>query len=367
MRILIAGGGTAGHVFPAVALAQRFSDVGVEVLFVGTSRGLETDLVPKAGFRLEVLEVRPFPRRISPDLYRAPVSLIRAARRCRPLVMGCDVVVGMGGYASAPAVLAARRVRIPIVLHEQNAIPGAANKWLARWARVVGLSFAEARERFPKRVRTITTGNPVRMQVAMVPQNREPLRTEAMRELDLDPMRRTIVVFGGSQGALHVNIVAAQMCHVLADRADLQVLLLTGPAHETAVAPLVPFEPALRVRIMPFLDRMELAYAAADLIVSRAGATSIAESTACGLPAVLIPYPHATANHQEANARALESTGGAIVILDADLSADLLAAHVRRLMDEEGRLATLAQRSASFGRPVAAAALADLVLKEAGR
>lgn len=358
MKIVIAGGGTAGHVFPAIALGQQLASRGHELLFVGTDRGLEVDLVPKAGFLLRALHVEPFPRKVSPRLVSAPVSLLRSIGASRRLVADADVVVGMGGYASAPAVLAARREHRPIVLHEQNAIPGAANRFLARWAKEVAITFPESASRF--RVRTVHTGNPVRTQVAAVPSAGEDLRPEALETLGLEADRRTLVVFGGSQGAAHINEAAVEMCRVLSDRSDLQVLLLTGNAHLDAIRGRLPAG-ELGIEALGFLDRMELAYAIADLVVARAGATSIAELTTCGIPALLIPYPHATANHQEANARSLERAGGAEVILDAQLSAELLAVHVQRLLGEPGALAQMAAAARAFGRPGAARELADVV------
>jgi UDP-N-acetylglucosamine--N-acetylmuramyl-(pentapeptide) pyrophosphoryl-undecaprenol N-acetylglucosamine transferase len=284
----------------------------------------------------------------------------------------------MGGYVSVPAVLAAWRERTPIVLHEQNAVPGLANRTLARFARAVALSFADASPSFfrgvlgrrpgGRRPTTVVTGNPVRDEVRRVLEDRERLRREALVELDLAEGRRTLVVFGGSQGAVHLDRSAVGACRLLASRADLQVLLITGPAHlesmRTGLDP-VPSH-GLLVRMVGYLDRMELAYALADLVVARAGATSLAEITACGLPSLLVPYPHATANHQEANARALERAGAASVMLDAQVSADSLAARIESLIDHRERMDAMAARSRAFGRPDAADALADLVEEVAG-
>jgi len=367
VKVIIAGGGTAGHVFPAVALAQQLAERGVDVRFTGTSRGLETDLVPAAGFQLTTLDIRPFPRRISPDLYRAPVAMVRAVKLSAPMVRDADVVVGMGGYASAPAVLAALRSHIPVILHEQNAVPGAANRLLSRRAAAVALSFEEAGQRLSSRVRKVVTGNPVRTQIVAVVRERERLRSEGLETLGMEGSRRTVVVFGGSQGALHVDTVAVEACKAMAGRSDLQVLLLTGRAHLETVNSLIDRHTSLKVAVLPFLDRMELAYAIADVVVSRAGATSIAETTACGLPALLIPYPYATANHQEANARALERAGVAEVILDGALSATALSDQLGRIIDDPARLERMAAASAAWGRPDAASVLAELVIGETRR
>jgi UDP-N-acetylglucosamine--N-acetylmuramyl-(pentapeptide) pyrophosphoryl-undecaprenol N-acetylglucosamine transferase len=254
----------------------------------------------------------------------------------------------MGGYVSVPTAVAAVRGRRPLVLHEQNAVPGLANRVLARGARSVGLSFAEAARAFPRRTGTVVTGNPVREDIVAVETDRERLAKIGFHELQLAPDKRTVVVFGGSQGALHLNRSAVDAVRHL-DRDDVQVLLLTGPAHHERVLHTLRPSPGVQVGALAFLERMELAYAVADLVVARAGASTMAEITVCGLPSLLVPYPYATARHQEANARALQRAGGASVLLD-----------------EEGRLRAMAERARAWSRPDAAEALAALVL-EAGR
>jgi UDP-N-acetylglucosamine--N-acetylmuramyl-(pentapeptide) pyrophosphoryl-undecaprenol N-acetylglucosamine transferase len=283
------------------------------------------------------------------------------------MVAEADVVVGMGGYVSGPVVAAALRERRPVVLHEQNAVPGLANKLFSRRARRIALSFADAAARLPRsaRDRTVVTGNPVREQVLRVVDERDALRKEAHAELDLEPDRRTVVIFGGSQGALHVNRCAVGACALLALRSDLQVLILTGAAHIGEVQSSLPRDGSLRVRALAFLDRMELAYAAADLIVARAGATSIAEITVSGLPSVLVPYPYATGRHQEANARAVQRAGGASILLDDELTPESLAERMVDLVDHHERLSHMAERARGWSRPDAADALADVVLEVA--
>ena len=361
MLVVIGTGGTAGHIFPALATAARLRErLGAGVVFVGRAEGQEGRLVPAAGFDLQPVEALPFVRKLSPALFRAPAAALRAARQCRDVVRGADAVLGMGGYVSVPVSLAARSERVPLVLHEQNAVPGLANRMAALWARAVALSFAEAGRRLPRRAPTVVTGNPVRAQVLEVGERRDELRKEAQESLGLDPGRRTVVAFGGSQGALRLNGAVAGACEKLSTRADLQVLLLSGPAHEEAARAAMPSGGDLVTRVAAFVDRIELVYACADLMVTRAGATTIAEVSACGLPAVLVPYPYATGRHQEANARALERAGGATLIADADLSPDLLAERIEAVLDHPERLDAMRRGSASFGRPDAADALADL-------
>jgi UDP-N-acetylglucosamine--N-acetylmuramyl-(pentapeptide) pyrophosphoryl-undecaprenol N-acetylglucosamine transferase len=362
MKVVVAGGGTAGHVFPALAMARRLiDDHGADVTFVGTGAGVEASLVPAAGMPFLEVEASPLVRRASIGLVRFPFVLLRGVRRCRPLVADADVVVGMGGYASAPAVFAARRARRPVVIHEQNAIPGLANRVLARRATAIAASFAQSASMFPRAVRPEVTGNPIRDSIAMVPAERERLAKEALDELDLQADRRTVMVWGGSQGALHVDRAAVGACRLLRERVDLQILLVTGRAHHETIASALAGTGPLLVRVVPFLDRMELAYALADLVVCRSGASAVAEVAACGLPSLLIPYPYATARHQEANAQALQRAGAATMLLDEHLTPEELAERIEGLLDHPERRAAMAERARTFGRPDAAERLADLV------
>jgi UDP-N-acetylglucosamine--N-acetylmuramyl-(pentapeptide) pyrophosphoryl-undecaprenol N-acetylglucosamine transferase len=367
MRAVVGTGGTAGHVFPALAMAARLRDrLGAEVVFVGRAEGQEAALVRAAGFPLETVEALPFRRRLSVTTLRAPLAAIRAAGRCRAVVRGADVVIGMGGYVSVPVSVAAWRERVPLVLHEQNAAPGLANRVAARWARTVALSFGAAAARLPRRVSTVVTGNPVRDRILRVRDERQALAARAADELGLEAGRRTVVIFGGSQGALRLNRAAVELCGILGDRDDLQLLVITGPRHHEEIRRLLPPSRGLLVRTAAFVERMDLAYATANLAISRAGATTVAELTVCGVPAILVPYPYATGRHQEANARAVERAGGATVLLDDEATGPALTAGIRRLLGDASALSAMGRASLRFGRPDAADALADVAL-EAGR
>jgi UDP-N-acetylglucosamine--N-acetylmuramyl-(pentapeptide) pyrophosphoryl-undecaprenol N-acetylglucosamine transferase len=368
MRFVIAAGGTAGHVYPGLALAGSLVDQGHDVSFVGTADRLEASLVPAAGFEFHAVRARPFVRKASLAAVKAPIVALGTVRECRPLVRGVDAVVGMGGYVSVPAVIAAWRERVPIVLHEQNAVPGLANRVLSRISESVALSFGDAARFFPQSVRLTVTGNPVRDEILRVPEDRQMLAKEAREELELEETRRTVVVFGGSQGALHIDRAAIGACHLLSTRADLQVVLITGAAHlETIRRAAPPASGGIIVRLVGYLERMDLAYGCADLVVSRAGATTVAEVTVCGLPALLIPYPYATGRHQEANARALQRSGGASIMLDDQLSAEALAQRMESLIDHPERLRAMAERSRAFGRPDAAERLTSIVVERGRR
>jgi UDP-N-acetylglucosamine--N-acetylmuramyl-(pentapeptide) pyrophosphoryl-undecaprenol N-acetylglucosamine transferase len=365
VKVVIVAGGTAGHVSPGLALARALTDEhGAEVWFAGAPRGQESRLIPSSGFGFEPIEAAPFVRAISARNLVAPAVVLRSVRRARPLVRRADVVVGMGGYVSVPVAVAALRERRPLVVHEQNAVPGLANRVFARPARAVALSFADAVEHLPRRARTVVTGNPIRPQIVAVRPDRERLAREAMGALDLAPGRRTVLIFGGSQGARTLNRAATEAARELVGREDLQLVVLSGPAHLDLVRNAIP-RGELLVRVLPYLDRIELAYAAADLVVCRAGSSSVTEVAVCGLPSLLVPYPYATGHHQDANARALSRAGASVVVTDEALTGPVLAARLRELLADPGRLDAMGHRAAAWSRPDAASALADVVAEAA--
>ncbi|MFL5767539.1 MAG: undecaprenyldiphospho-muramoylpentapeptide beta-N-acetylglucosaminyltransferase [Actinomycetota bacterium] len=365
MKVTLAGGGTAGHVFPAVAVGRELADRGIDVEFVGTSAGPEGRIVREAGFAFRDADAVAVAGRGPLRKAAVPWKLYRAINSCLPLVESSDVVVGMGGYVSVPAVAAAVRVRRPVVLHEQNSVPGLANRWLARPARIVAISFAETARSFPHRVRTEVTGNPVREEIATVRDQRALLAKEAVKELDLDESRRTVLIFGGSQGARRINEAATGAIARLRDRSDLQIVFAAGPRNFDDVRAALPPTEGLLVRLFPFVERIDLALAVADLAVCRSGATTVAEITCCGVPAILVPYPHHKDRQQELNARILQRDGAGVVLSDEDLTADLLAGRIGDLLADGTRLQRMGARAELLGRPDAGSALADVIEREA--
>ncbi len=370
-RVLIAGGGTGGHVFPSLAAAAaiRAARPGIEVEFVGTARGLEAKLVPEQGWTLHKVEAVPLARRLSPRTLRVPLTLARASGVVGRLIRDREVVAALcfGGYVAVPLALAARRAQIPLVIHEQNAVPGLANRLASRWATAAALSVDTEEVRAGLAVapdRITVTGNPVRPGLGAI--ERDALRAEALTLFDLDPTRRTLFVFGGSQGAQRINEAAVGSLRHWAEPESLQILHATGRAAHDLVSrqweDALGEDARLRVRCLGFIDRMELAYAAADLVLCRAGASSIAELTVMGLPSVLVPYPHATADHQTANARALQRAGAAVTIPDHALDGDALARTVNGLLADPGALEVMATAARDLGRPGAADALANVLL-----
>ena len=363
----MAGGGTAGHVFPALAMAEVLRrDHGADVEFLGSAEGQEALLVPAAGYPFTPLRVASAQTRVSLRSFRAIRLTFSAARRCRPLVAEADAVVGIGGYASAPGALAARRTRRPLVLVEPNSVPGAVNRIAARWARAVAVTFEATAARLPEHVRVERTGNPVRPEIVAVGERRAELAAEARTAFGLERDRRTVLVLGGSQGALHLDQIVAGAIGLLRDRADLQLLVAAGPSHVDLVRAAARHAGQLVVHAAGFIERMDRALAVADLAVSRAGAGHIAELTVCGVPSILVPYPHATENHQEANARELERAAAAEVVLDAALTQEELVRRVTALADDAPRRESMAAAARAWARPDADVRLAALVASVAG-
>lgn len=367
MRIVIAGGGTAGHISPSIAVARRLQEGGATVEFVGSPDGQEATIVPAAGYRFHAVAATPFRRELSVRSAAAPFVALRSVLRCRPIVRDASAVLGVGGYASIAPVLAGRSVGLPVVLHEQNAVPGLANRLLARVATAVALTFEDSRARFPRSLRTEVTGLPLRTEILAVVDRREELAADAYRMWDLEPHRTTVLVTGGSQGALHLDETVAAAIPLLADRSDMQLLVLTGAVHEAVVADAMRPAMSLIVRTVPFLERMGPALAIADLAIARAGANTLHELAACSIPSILVPYPHATGDHQEANARELVRAGAADMVHDRDLSPDDFARRVLAFAADPERRAVMGKAGTAWAKPDADVRLAELVRATASR
>lgn len=365
-KVAVAGGGTAGHVFPSLAVAAALeSHEGVETVFIGTEDRLEGRLVPASGHRFVHIDAVALPRRLSPRLLALPFAVKRATRRCAEILEHEDVkgVVTFGGYVSFPVNVAARRLRLPLVIHEQNSIPGVANRFASGWADRVAVTYPGSADAFRFPERTAVTGNPVRPEM-LAATRRDP--AAARESFGLRPDIPTLLVFGGSQGARNINRSVVESA---GHWGGLQIQILHAAGSKLHGEAASDWQRARRaregvlgVRCLDFIDDMAAAYAAADVVVCRAGATSIAELTVLGKPAVLVPYPHATADHQRHNAEALEAIGGAVMILDEDLTGERLASAARPLFEEPATMERMAAASRSFGRADAAEAVARLLL-----
>jgi UDP-N-acetylglucosamine--N-acetylmuramyl-(pentapeptide) pyrophosphoryl-undecaprenol N-acetylglucosamine transferase len=359
VRVAIAGGGTAGHVNPALALAEALA--GCEVTFLGTATGAEARLVPAAGWPLEAIEVRGWDRARPASFpaagavaVRALASARRVLRRIRP-----DVVVGMGGYVSLPACLAARSLGKPIVLHEQNIVLGLANRVCKPLASAVAVSFRDSLDSAGRR--GVFVGNPIRAEIANADHASE--RARGLRRFSLEEDRHTLLVFGGSQGARRINDAVTELRALWAQRGDLQVVHVTGSAH----APSREQGPGLVYRAVPFVDRMIEAYAVADVALCRGGATTVAELEAVGLPSIIVPYPFHRDRQQELHARVLERAGAAIAIPDADASGRTVAGHAERLLGDTDVRARMRSAAVGLATPDAAERLAGITKDASAR
>jgi len=348
LRVLVAGGGTGGHLYPGIAIAEQVTADGGEVLFAGTRRGLETKLVPAAGFRLELLDVSGLKRAGARALLLGLARLPRAFAQARRILRGFrpDLVVGVGGYAAGPVVLMAALMRIPTVIQEQNSRPGITNRVLGRFARRVFIAFEEARQFFPAR-KVRLTGNPVRRKLLDRAAAAGPARAAAAGE--------GLLVVGGSQGSRAVNDLVAAMMRVLATRGrSVRLVHQTGPADEARVR--LAYDgigAAATIEVRPYIDDMPAALAAAALVIARAGALTLAELAIMGCPAILIPLPTAADDHQTANARELERAGAAVVLPQAEATPTKLADLVDELLGDPARRAAMAAAMRGLARPEA--------------
>jgi UDP-N-acetylglucosamine--N-acetylmuramyl-(pentapeptide) pyrophosphoryl-undecaprenol N-acetylglucosamine transferase len=360
MKVLIAGGGTGGHIYPGIAVAEELKrlDSSTAIRFVGGDRGLEGRVVPEAGFELVTIGARGLPRRAP---WRVPGALLanlgaffsslRIVNEWKP-----DVVLGTGGYVSAPVIVAAWLARRPVVLQEQNSVPGLTNRLLARVADEVHLAFSESRGWFARKDRLKLSGNPVRRQILSGE------RRPALARFGLTEGVPTVFVFGGSRGARRINEATLDAMSKLRGQLSAQFILQTGKedfawARERADAQSLP------VTVVPYLTHIHEAYAAADLVVCRAGAMTLAEIAACGVPAILVPYPFAAYNHQEINAQNLAERGGAVSIRDSDLTGERLALELVRLLKDRETLVRMSVNARRFARPDAAQRIAKNLLE----
>lgn len=368
--MVVAGGGTSGHVYPALALAAVLGGEGVDILYVGSRTGPERALAADAGLPFEPLDVMGLERRIGWRNVVAGGKLAASVGRCVSILRRTrpDAVVVTGGYVGLPVAIAARLRHLPLVLHEQNAVLGLSNRLASRFADAVALSFPGRGEGLGSRAHVV--GNPVRPEIAALGRAEAgaAARADAIGHFGLETGRRTLLLTGGSQGARRIND-AALGSGGLYDRwrsdGRVQVLQLTGTRNaegvEAALASLRRPGDRIVWHALPYTPRMDLAYALADLAVSRAGASTIAELQAAAVPAVLVPYPFAAGDHQSRNAEVVERAGAAMAIADADLDAPRLAEVAERLLfDDEGR-GRMSAAMRGLARPEAAASLAALV------
>ena len=354
MKFIISGGGTGGHIFPAVAIANeiRRREPTAEILFVGASGRMEMTRVPEAGYEIIGLDISGLQRRLTPQNLMFPVRVFRSVRKAGKLVeeFRPDAVVGVGGYASAPVLLAATSRGIPSLIQEQNSYAGLVNKLLARRVNKICVAY-DGMEKFFPADRLVLTGNPVRTEITTGN------RAEAQQFFGLDPSKKTLLVIGGSLGARTLNLATAAALSRLRE-AGVQLLWQTGKLYYPEAQQQAAEYAADHLHALEFIQRMDLAYAAADVVISRAGALSVSELCLTGKAAVLVPSPNVAEDHQTKNALALVSKGAAVLITDEHAAERLYDETLRLLADSE-RQQQLSERVLELGRPNATTTIVD--------
>lgn len=330
MKYLISGGGTGGHINPGLAIAKEIlkNEPDAEILFVGTKNGLESKLVPREGFEIRYIEVSGFKRKLSLDTFKTVFRLLKSFGEIRRIIkeFNPDAVIGTGGYVCGPVVFSCALKKIPCLIHEQNAFPGVTNKILSRYVDAVAISFEDSRSRFKGKTRITLTGNPVRSELF----SKE--RAESRVNLNISNEMPLVVVFGGSLGAEHLNRCIVDMINQYAAEIPYNLILATGMKHYEKVVDLITAKLPPNIKVEPYLYNMGDVLAAADLAVCRGGAITVSELAALGVPSILVPSPFVAENHQEYNARALERKGAAVVILQNQLTSEILSGQIQKLI-----------------------------------
>ncbi len=347
MKIVIAGGGTGGHLFPGIAVAKELKRRldSAEIMFIGTPEGIESRIVPREGFDIKFIRSEGIVGRSIFKAIKSVAKIPLSMKDSRAILKDFkpDVVLGVGGYCSGPVLLGAFLMGIPTIIHEQNTIPGLANKLLGKFVNIAAVTYFESMDFFPKD-KTYLTGNPVRDEILKGDKER------GCRVFSLDKELFTIFVFGGSSGASNINKALSESLVYLEDFKDkIQFLHQTGEKDFDYVREFYHAR-GFRGAVIPFTFDMADAYAVADIVISRAGATTLAELTACGKAAILIPYPFAANNHQEINARKLWDLGAAQMLLNGDLSGKTLSDLVRYLLEDPDAIGEMERISSSLGK-----------------
>ncbi len=368
MRLLFTGGGTGGHLYPALAVADRLRELkpDCEILFAGTGEGLEGKVVPKTGYPFHHIVAGKWPRSISfgaigdlTSLARGYLQSVGLLKRLRP-----QAVFATGGYVSVPVGLAAVRLKIPLYLHEQNSVPGMANKLLSRWAKATFTTFLPEQDSFPSGAKMIHAGLPIRKGILKTNSS------DAFRYFGFNRGKDTLLVTGGSRGARRINQVMLDIYHKIslgkAMLPQLQIIHLTGTAEYGSFCQAMDHVGINtgkigKIVVKPYLDKMEYALSIADLVIGRAGAATLAEITALGIPAILIPYPFAAADHQYYNALDLERNGAAVVIVEQDLTSIELLKEIEKIINDRDLHSRMSILSKELGRPEAVDLIADIL------
>jgi len=350
MRVVIAAAGTGGHINPGIAIANKIKSMekDSEIIFVGTSRGLEVDLVPRAGYALKTLRAYGIERKLTLQNIKNLYYTIKSIKEAKKLMQEFkpDVVIGTGGYICMPVIIAANQMKIPTLLHESNAFPGVSVKLLSKKVNTVLLGFEDAKERLPKAKRIVVTGNPTKIKKQAFSNAQ---KSQFIQQMGLSQGKPIVLVFGGSQGAESIN---KSFTHIIEKQKnkEYQIMWAAGPAQYEMIKQKlqeahINIEQIENVKIVPYIYNMEEVISAVDLVVCRSGAMTITEIAIAGKPAIFIPFPYATENHQEYNAKVLEKVGSAKIILDKDLNEELLHHTIEKIILNPSQLETMSKNT----------------------
>ena len=356
MRAIIAAAGTGGHINPGLAIANKIKEKeeNSEILFIGTNRGLENDLVPRAGYKLETINAHGLERKITIENFKNLYATYKSIDEAKKIIKEFkpDILIGTGGYICVPTVIAAKKMNIPVILHESNAFPGIAVKLFKKKADKILVGFKEAKERLDNRENVIVTGNPIKLKKLDYDENK---KEEVKLELGLKANMPVVLVFGGSQGAQSINRSFIEII-VNKKNKDYQIMWAVGPEQYNKIkAELnkvnVNIEKIDNAKIVPYIYNMEEVMNISDLIVCRSGAMTITEISVVGKPAIFIPFPYATENHQEYNARVLEKVNAARIILDKDINSEILGNSINEIIKDKTKLGEMGKNASKIAKP----------------
>lgn len=357
MKIVVTGGGTGGHIYPALAFVREMKKYysSIEVLYIGSETGLEKSIVEKEGLLFRSITISGFKRKISFDNVKTVMRFLKAVSTSKTYLKEFqpDIVIGTGGYVCGPVVYAAAKLKIPTIVHEQNSVPGITNKFLSRYVDGIALCFEEALQYFPKE-KCELTGNPRATEVTYA-RNDFSLTT-----LGLQNDKKTVLITGGSRGAKVFYESVVESYSELSER-NYQIILVTGDVHFENVRKQLPEKLASNICIVPFLHNMLEVMKKSDIIVSRAGATILSEITSLGIPSILVPSPYVTANHQEVNARSIEKHNAAIVITEKEMNGKSLLQNLDRCFKDNALLQNMSRESKKIGVPEASEKLREFM------
>ena len=362
MKVILSGGGTGGHVYPAIAIASKIKEHNpdAEILFVGTKSGIESEIVPKNGYRLETVTVQGFNRKIDFENIKRIFKLMKGLGQTRKIVKEFkpDVVIGTGGYVSGPVLFNASKMGIPAVVHEQNSFPGVTNKILSKSVSKVLTSFEDSHERFPEKGREKLkfTGNPVRKEI--LDSNKE----DARKKLKIDSDKKLVLCYGGSGGSRTINeAMKVAIKHMVKE--DVAFIFATGKRfYDEFMESIKDIKLKPYQRVLPYLDDMANGLAASDIVIGSAGAISLAEITALGKPSIIIPKAYTAENHQEYNAKSIEAKGAGIAILEKELTPARLDKAIFKLLGDDRLLSDMSEASKRAGKPEAIDLIYDEIM-----